>query len=167
MTALKLDAECDLKVSVVSTFRSQSGARLYISETPTSETVIPGRFEVMKMKNRSDSHTLGALEGLLDALVKDRVLATYGYVAEHVGRHPHSASLWALICDVIEKDANAGRALRSSLVVNVNTDRPGKQYYAKAREVGILVGDDEQSFWESQLERLGLPVKAPILRPIY
>lgn len=121
----------------------------------------------MKMKNRSDVHTLGAVRGVLDALVKDRVLATYGYLAEHVGRHPHSAALWSVLCEVVEEDAKAGKPLRSSLIVNVNTDKPGKQYYGKAREVGLPVGDDEQAFWESQLEQLGLPVKAPVLRPIY
>jgi hypothetical protein len=121
----------------------------------------------MKMKNRSDVHTLGAVRGVLDALVHDRVLATYGYLAEHVGRHPHSAALWSILGKLVEEDAKAGNPLRSSLIVNVNTDKPGKQYYEKARDVGLPVGDDEQAFWESQLEALKLPVKAPILRPIY
>lgn len=120
----------------------------------------------MKMKNRSDVHTLGAVRGVLDALVHDKVLATYGYLAEHVGRHPHSAALWGILGKVIEEDAKAGKPLRSSLIVNVNTDKPGKQYYETAREQGLDI-PDEQAFWEDQLQRLGLSIKPHILRPFY
>jgi len=120
----------------------------------------------MKMINRRDEHTLGAVRGVLDALVADRAKATYGYLAEYVGVHPHSASLWGLIGKVLKEDAASQKPLRSSLIVNVNTLTPGKQYFSWAREAGFSV-EDEMAFWEEQLARLQLPPHAQVFRPHY
>lgn len=114
----------------------------------------------MSLKNRSAALTLGACKGLLDALAQQGVLATYGYVAAHLGMHPHSTSLWEILGKIVDEDAAANRPLRSSLVVNAKLLVPGAAYIERAKQhlpPGFLPdANAEMAYWIGQLYRMGI-----------
>jgi hypothetical protein len=119
------------------------------------------------MKNKNPKHTLGAIKGILDSLAADGTMATYGYLAEHIGYHPHSAVLWTLLGDILAEDVRTKKPLRSVLIVNADTGKPGKLFYERAEEELGQTIPDEEVFRQAQLRGLGVSVTASVLKPIY
>lgn len=114
----------------------------------------------MSLKNRSPVLTLGACKGLLDALVQEGRLATYGYVAAHLGLHPHSTALWGVLNQIVDEDAASNRPIRPSLVVNAQSMLPGSAYIDRVKlhlPPNFLPDPNaEMAFWISQLFRMGI-----------
>ncbi len=115
---------------------------------------------------------LGAVTGALDALVTLGNTATYGYFSAHVGLHPHSTELWGLLGAVVELDSKAGNPLRSSLIVNATSLKPGAAYYEAAKKFlpPDFLPDEkaEEAFWIGHLHRLGINAYTMhTLSPIY
>lgn len=114
----------------------------------------------MSLKNRSPVLTLGACKGLLDALVQEGKLATYGYVAAHLGLHPHSTTLWEILGKIVDADAAANRPIRSSLVVNAQSRIPGTAYIERVKlhlPPNFLPDPAaETAYWIGQLYRMGI-----------
>jgi hypothetical protein len=119
------------------------------------------------MKNKSRTYTTWAIKGILDALVAEGKMATYGFLAEHVGYHPHSATLWTMLGDIVAEDVRNKQPLRSVLIVNADTSKPGKLFYGRAEDELKQVITDEDAFRNDQLRALGVSVTAEVLKPQY
>jgi hypothetical protein len=87
------------------------------------------------------------------AMTAQVVSALAGYGPDHQrdpNFHRHLSELMA-------EDYQANRPLTSSLVVNKLRRMPGDGYFKTARELGIRIGQEEESeFWQAQLKRLGV-----------
>jgi hypothetical protein len=120
----------------------------------------------MKMKNRSHDLTSAAINGMLNYLVEHKLRATYGFLAEHLGMHPHSTALWELLGEATRQDHREKRPYRAATIVNAETEAPGKLFLDTVRSFGIVINDPEQ-FIEEQYRLLGYTGPVPVLRPIY
>lgn len=126
----------------------------------------------MSLTNRSSILTLGAAKGMLDTMAQNNTVATYGYFAAHLGMHPHSTSLWDILGLIVDEDCGANQPVRSSLVVNANTFRPGTAYIERVKKYlppnFLPDAKAEEAFWISQLHRLGIThSNMQVLKPIY
>ncbi len=114
----------------------------------------------MSLKNRSHALTLGACKGLLKALAKEGKLATYGFVAAHLGMHPHSTILWGILGEIVDEDCAANEPVQSSVVVNAQTLIPGSAYIERVKQhlPPNFLPDvkAEMAYWIGQLYRLGI-----------
>jgi hypothetical protein len=124
----------------------------------------------MSLTNRSPNLLLGAARGVLDAVVADGKLITYGLLASHIGLHPHSTTLWQILGQIVDEDSKANKPLRSAVVVNAVSEKPGPAFIerAKAYLPANFLPDlkAEEAFWVSQLYRLGIDhTKVEVLRP--
>jgi len=109
-------------------------------------------------------HRLGRLAGLLDEARRQRRTLTYLEAADAL-QLPGPArihQLTRLLEALLERDAAAGRPLRSALVTSRATPgRPAAGFFEHARRLGLHDGRDGPGFHERLLEELFLDPGAP------
>jgi hypothetical protein len=88
-----------------------------------------------------------------------RLLTTYGAIASSLGTRP-TGQLAVALARINEDDHGAKRPLRTAVVVNPATERPGSGWYVQAASLGLLrhaaTDGEKELFWQSQISALGV-----------
>jgi len=85
------------------------------------------------------------------------LLVSYGAVSDTAKRAIRGRGLAEILAIIAEEDHAEKQPLSTAVVVNSETERPGKGFYEQARSLGILIARDpasEEAFWQTQLQRL-------------
>ncbi len=106
------------------------------------------------------------IRGLLMYLAHVKQTIDYVTISAVFGMFSGGSELAGILGEIQEEDFEAGEPLKSSLVIGINTKRPGAGYFAHAREklkIHIEKGPlDEYQFWAKQMHALGVPVPEQI-----
>lgn len=70
---------------------------------------------------------------------------------------PVMHALACMVCELSIEEFAQGRPLISAMVVNKDTQRPGRGFFNLARDLGCSVVD-EDTFWSNELNRIYLQV---------
>jgi hypothetical protein len=95
----------------------------------------------------------------IETLLYAKATAPYSIMAPIAGYHHRDPKYHGQLGRLMDEDHEAGFPFRSALVINKDKDRPGGQFYEKARQLGHTIGPteaDEIAFHQDQLKKLGV-----------
>lgn len=69
------------------------------------------------------------------------------------GSRPPFRGLPRALGNILRAEHEAGRPLLTSLVVTEQTGRPGQRFATLARELGVIIPEDEEAWWSAEVDR--------------